>query len=91
MQQSGTANQLHTIRRQPHRLGDAERRIGDANGVAEGKGRLGIDDIGEGLADLIDLARFQLMRVPASRSRTACRVSSSRSPGEQFVHSVPRR
>jgi len=58
MQQSGAANQLHAVRRQSHRLSDAEGRIGNAHRMPKGEVGLRIDDIGKGLADLIDLTRL---------------------------------
>src|ERR1700759_3062975 len=64
VQQSGAADQLHTIRRQPHCLGNAEGRGCYAKGVAEGEVRLCIDHIGEGLTYLIDLAWLQLLFCP---------------------------
>ena len=44
-----------------HSPRDAEGRVRNAHGMTKGKVGLRVDDIGEGLADLIDLARLQLM------------------------------
>ena len=61
MQQSGAAHQPYAVRGQSHRLGNAERRIRNAHRMTEGEVRLCIDDIGESLADLIDLSRLQFV------------------------------
>ena len=61
MQQRGPANQLHTIRSQPHPSSNSMRRVRHAHRVPKREVRLRIHHICERLAYLVDPASLQLM------------------------------
>src|ERR1700761_6075117 len=80
VQQGGPANQLGAISGESHRLCNAKGRVRNALRVTISEMRLGIDHIREGLADTVDLIRFQLMppariKVENSLSRMLLGVS----------------